>query len=388
MMHRSCSFLICLLGYTGLSAPTIAAPPPRDTETVGTQLSAKEKRDLLTRLASDQWQVREAAEQQIVGMGEAARPLVAELLTKTTDAEARARLKLALERIDQDRISGASIITLHMKDATPRQAFDALSRQCFAPLKPFPDNLWDQQKWPTVAVDIDRKPFWEAIAALSEQTGVRLQSAGQGLRLMRDGPARTGRTIVSGAFLVVATEINLSQTISLGDGKRQSNFAVVLWFAPEPKLQVLSGGAESDLQEAIDDRGNSLLPDGADGRASPSGQISEWGWPVTLKYPEQPGTKITRLRGAASFVVQTASQKIKLRDLASIRQKPQAAAGLTIVVQDIKQNGRTYELSLSIRHDGADGRWPAIEQTIYQRLKISDAAGRPFEYRGMSTRGN
>ena len=179
-------------------------------------------------------------------MGEAARPIIHELLSRALpDAETRTRLEAALAQIDENRVIGASFITMHLKDATPRSVFEELSRQCYADLQPFPPNLFDQGGSPKVTIDIDRRPFWTAMNQIADKTGIDLQQYNEGIRLMRGGfRMNSPYSTVQGPFLIVATQITRTQTEMLANGGgASSDFSMQMMAYSEPKLHVLSSTA-------------------------------------------------------------------------------------------------------------------------------------------------
>src|SRR5207237_6920798 len=98
------------------------------------------------------------------------------LLKETNDEEARTRVEAALRQIEENRITGASLITLHMKGAKPAEVFAEISRQASAELRPSPVNLWESKSWPTFDIDIDRQPFWEVIGDVCNRFGVAPQN--------------------------------------------------------------------------------------------------------------------------------------------------------------------------------------------------------------------
>ncbi|MCE9581605.1 MAG: hypothetical protein K8T20_03710 [Planctomycetes bacterium] len=58
---------------------------------------------LLAKLADDSWSVREQAEQDLIGLGPAARPLIEKEIERTEDAEIKMRLRNALREIGKPR---------------------------------------------------------------------------------------------------------------------------------------------------------------------------------------------------------------------------------------------------------------------------------------------
>jgi hypothetical protein len=343
---------------------------------------------LLARLSNDAWQQRQRAQDELVRMGEAARPLVKELFARTADVEVRTRLEAALAQIDEDRVSGPSYITLHFKDADPKAVFAELSRQCYTELKTFPENLFDLPGGNTVTLDIDHQPFWTAMKEVADKTGIDLQQYGEGMRLVRGAfRMKSAFSAVRGPFLVVATQVDYSQTVMLANGGgAMSNFSVNLIAYSEPKLQVINSTSAVKLEEAIDDAGNSMLPTGPNTRGYYGGNGGVWNLYAQLHHPDHPGQKIARLRGNANFVIQTRSQKIEI-PVAGIKENAQIIGDMPVVLHDLKKNGDLWELRLSATPDAMGARWAQLQQSVQSRLQIVDAQGRPLEHRGMSSRG-
>jgi hypothetical protein len=277
---------------------------------------------------------------------------------------------------------------MHFKDAEPKAVFAELSRQCYAELKPFPDNLWEMPGGSKVTIDIDHQPFWTAMKQITDKTGIDLQQYNEGSRLMRGGfRMNSPYTTVRGPFLVLATQVDYSQTVMLANGGgANANFALHLVAYSEPKIQVLSSTSAVKLEEAVDDAGNSLMPIGPDNRGYYGGSGGTWNLYAQLHHPDHPGQKIARIRGSAKFVIQTKSQKIEI-PAASIKETAQVIGDMPVVIHDLKKNGEIWELRLSATPDALGNRWAQLQQSVQSRLQIVDAQGQPLDHRGMSSRG-
>ena len=366
-------------------------------------------RDLAAGLADDDSVRRQHAEDGLVAMGEAARGLIQELITRTEDAEVRARLESALARIAADRLTGPSYVTLRLKDATPAAAFTELSRQGFTHLRPFPDDLWAQGNWPALSIELERQPFWAAAQALTAEAGVGLQAWDGGLRLVQGPGQLTGPSVVHGPFLVVATHVTRSQTIMLGNPDappparpaivrgRNNEFGVHLLIVPEPKLSVVRAASAVRLVAALDDRGNNLAPPrGAGGHTSANGHGGVWNVYARLNYPDaDAGTRIARLAGSATFAVQTRSEQIEIADPLNVNDAFRVLAGSRVTFHRMARRGDRYELTASLSPDGVGGGdgggaggTSMLFQSMQTRLRLLNAAGEPLERRGFNSQGN
>src|ERR1051325_6149201 len=102
-------------------SPQGAAAPLSDAE-------AQQAEQLISTLSSDTWQARQQAQDALVQIGLDLRPRLLRLMRQTRDEEVRTRAEAALGQIEENRISGISYITLHMKQALPKEIFANLSR--------------------------------------------------------------------------------------------------------------------------------------------------------------------------------------------------------------------------------------------------------------------
>src|SRR6266704_2025841 len=84
---------------------------------------------LVRQLAADDWQTRQKAQDALVQYGLDIRPRLNAALRETKDEEVRTRVEAALRQIEENRATGASLITLHMKGAKPAEVFTEIARQ-------------------------------------------------------------------------------------------------------------------------------------------------------------------------------------------------------------------------------------------------------------------
>src|SRR3954464_2052731 len=103
---------------------------------------------LIKQLSDDNYQTRQDAQDQLVRFGTDARPALQELLTRTTDPEARTRAEAALGMIEENRTTGASLVTLHVADAAADVVLKELSKQGMSPIATSPENLFRQEHQP------------------------------------------------------------------------------------------------------------------------------------------------------------------------------------------------------------------------------------------------
>jgi hypothetical protein len=404
---------------SAVAADGAASRPPTTAPAI-----AVDPADLLRRMASDDWKQRQAAERELVRLGEDALPAINAMLNgdgaaaaggAKLDAETRARLQGARRQIAEDGALGATYVTLHLKDAAPAEAVAALAKASRGPLRTYPDNLFEHGQWPRITLDLDRVPLWDAMRQLCDRLGLAPNGWNDGLRLMPnngegdgqfDGPSSS-----DGPFLIVANEVHHNRSVRLvaaagaapvAARAGEDDFGVQFSAFAEPKLTVLSCSETVVIDEAVDDHGNSLRPeDEAPPIEEPGVFVTNrgtvWDLQAPLRYPaKNPGTKIARLRGSVSFTIQSAAETIEIPDpLRATAVTTRVVSGVTIEIQPLRKEqtvgggeGKGYELKLSLT-GGATipglGRPDAAQLTVQRGLRLLDDKGRALHTRSFGS---
>jgi len=371
---------------------TAPATAPATRPTTGPALPSAE--EMLKKLASDNWHERKMAQDQLVRLGEDAKPLVREVIRRAPDAESRKNAEAALAQIEENRITGPSFVSIHVKDAEPKEVMAELSRQCFAPLHTWPDNLWDQGQWPKITLDFDHAPFWTVMQQVCQKFGVNFQPFNNnGLRLMRGGMQVAGDTAIEGAFLIVAQQITYSRTRMFGQGQgEQTNFGINFFVYPEPKLTVVRSAGSIKLDEAADDLGNNLVPLGNNNQFFSGGYgWGGWGLYAQLQYPTKKklGSRLVKFKGTTSFVVQTKMEKLEIANPMSLTAVNKVVNGTAVTIKELKKNGDGYDLKLTVNQNAAQGNvLGELTEQVQNRINLEDAQGTVFDHRGMGTSGS
>jgi hypothetical protein len=368
------------------TAPTQAASAPATEPVVGATTSPTTRpvgADLIDALSSPDPRARRHAAEDLLKLGESARPLLEDLLKETKDLDVITRAQATLAQLAENRMIGPSYITLHFKNAPAREVAQELGRQAFAPLRPFPENLWDDPGIPKVTIDVERQPFWKAMRQFTEQTGLDLQPYVDGMRLMRGMGRSSGVAVVQGPFLIVAQQISRMQVVQLGPhGGQHSEFSMQMVAYPEPKIVAVQGGTTMEIKEAVDDAGNSLVGGTADRRMFSMGNSGAWQLYARLNWPPHPGKRIVRLVCATTFTLQTKSQKLEIPDVLNAKEQTHTLGGTEVTFHGLTKAEDNWELKISA------GNGVPFQQLMQNRLQLLDADGNALERRGMSGQGN
>lgn len=346
--------------------------------------TAKEMESLIADLSSDSWQVRQKAQDGLAQLGPQVRPRLTQLLQQTNDEEVRTRAEAILRQVDETRNTGASLITMHLKQASPKKVFAELSRQAGADLHPDPLNLWDSRRWPAIDVDIDNQPFWLALKEVCQKLDVTLHGNGWSRDMViTDRNAGTqiwgaAPFVVQGPFLFLANHINSGISVDLhqpNNVSRETHLQILVF--AEPKIRVLQGSYVARLEQVLDEKGNSLMMQ----RLTPDGMqpVVNWFWnlSVSLAPPPNAGRRIAKLKGSARYLIQTRAERAEIPDVLAARNVSKVVAGRRFVLKEVRRNGDAYTVHLTLYRTGwAPAEWSLLYP--YNFFKLEDAKGRPL----------
>jgi hypothetical protein len=352
-----------LVGALALAEPTGAVRQAGDSE------------NWITQLAADDWKVRQQAEDRLVAVGEEALPRLAKLAGSAADGEVRTRAQSAMARIEQERITGKSLVTMDLKDATAAEALAELARQARAPIPTDPPNLLGKTS-KRVSLRVDHKPFWEVMQSFSAQTGLEVAEITRhnreiGLGLTQGGTGWMEKPIaLSGPLLIRADRLSRISTARLkAPGGVSEEFNISLTAFAEPKLRVLDYSGTLRLREVVDERGNSLIPpeDGAGpanvdvfGNAR-DGNTCRWEVGATLHRPKGAGTRIRRFSASCAVQVQTRSAVLEA-PMAGARNAERVVDGLRMAVKTLDA-GRC---EVAVFRDGrSETEWLGVRLQLY-----------------------
>jgi hypothetical protein len=367
-LYATCLALALPAAATFALAGDQPPPPPAATQPATASLTVPSADEVLKQLSNGEWRQRRQAIEQLVALGPDAEPVLRELLQRELDGETRKNVELAIGRIRENRVMGPTMLTLHVKDASPAQVFANIARQCSIPVPTWPEKLWDQPGWPNLTLDFDRRPFWEVMDELSKRLQVDyLTTEPQDLRIARDSGHPSGATFLSGAFLLTADVMTF-----------RNGMTVELSIYGEPKV-VITRAISFKLDRAEDDHGNVLLPQTSRrffGRRFRTGSRQ---LPMPFQRPPEEVNRIAHFQGSIKIAIQTASEIWKVADLLTMSPQTRTVDSMPITLESFgtARVGEGYELVLSVPSGwSSKGTQDELVELIRKRLQVLDAHGR------------
>ena len=319
---------------------------------------------IVGRLVAPRAAERAEAERALLRLGDDVLPALAKA-AGTADLELRAKVAALRDAIEAARLTRPTLVALDLIDVSPRQAASAIGEKAGVVILIEPEGGGPMARPPgdrpaTRPFSLREPgpiPLWAALDRWAEQSGLRLDPAMNSAIMQRMPPiadARGRRRVLTGRELVYrrkddspeapASDFGPLRTTIVGlrlDRKRDfsrnvdapnlpeasATFTVTLSTRAEPKLSLVAAD-EARLDEAIDDRGQSLLspiqappPPANPYLLNPSAREQGGTAPIVLalRPPEDPGVTIARLSGTyRAMVVGRTGESVAIPLAASI----------------------------------------------------------------------
>ena len=316
-MTVACLALLTLIG--------LGEPPPDVTE-------------LVVRLGSVRSAEREAAAGALERMGRAALPALRGA-RDSRDLKVRARAAALLDAIEGRQLISATLVPLDFRDRPVAEVVETIGKRCGMVLMLVSDGAPKLPPRPITLEAPDSVPFWTALDRLCQAGGLRVVPPSETWQFRRQvmpngmgGPQRrrtTGTELLLvpqdgrgigpvsdfGAFRIVLTTLHHQRDrvffrdapAPSGSTSESERFLARVQVMVEPRL-TLAWDGKPVLSEAIDDQGQSLVPERNPKLLRESGPVLEFGsrpdlLDIPMTYPERPGKTIMRLRGMLPAVV-------------------------------------------------------------------------------------
>jgi hypothetical protein len=381
-----------------IAALVIALPSP------GVPAAEQDVQGLIAQLKSDDWRARQEAVDKLVAMGDLAIPHLRQLVATTQDNEVRTRAASALARIDEQRRVGASVVTLKLTGVPASKAFEDLFRQADAALQTDPPGLFQGKNGLPVSLDVERRPFWDVMQSLCAQAGLEPttlhrhgRDVGLGLVVagstggLKKGAAGERRSwddapiTLAGPLLIRADRLTVVSNVHMKAPQAIAReFHIMFTAFAEPKLKVLDYSGVVRLDEAVDDRGNSLVPIDDQGQGanaevfgnSRGGYTSHWELGATLRYPlTNRGRTIKRLKARAALEVVTQSAVLDL-PLREARNAGKTVGGVRMLVKGFDPAASRCDVVID-REGRGDMEWFGLRSLLNAgEARLLDQEGR------------
>lgn len=385
----------CLLtGLVAVSGPAEqkpvgrVAPPP-----------APAVDQLVANLGSDDYRTREKAGRDLLARGQAAVPAMRAAMLATGSPEVQRRLEVLVRKLDVERLTAPTRVTLSLKNKTAAEALAAIAEQTGYAIETPEDDEDDE---PRHDFAFEAVPFWEAVDRVAGvSNGLVSRWRGAHSEFLFERQQASEQAVYAGPFRFDVTEVVVERSVAVSRTDRQKPRAraaatrLSVGFEAEPKTPVLAV-SRVEVLRAVDDRGASLLPV-EDAEADQRGGLGVDAYGVgatdlTLRAPSREAEGIKSVKARIGLVL-GARQVTDVVIKNPLDGKGRAVTGTATEVEVGKlrpdastPGGYSLDVKLTDREaerrekDGADGVWTWTDRSerAWQLVELLDGRGNKY----------
>ena len=359
--------------------PAVAADPASTQPAVANMSSDA----LLAALSMPGWRDRRDAIHELYALGPDAETKVHELLRRDLNQEQRKNVERALQLIADNRQLGATLISLHLKQATAANAMQAFLSQSAGDI-PFDPEFWKRLGSQKVTLDVDREPFWDVLRTLSTQLNFAFINDAQELQFSRGVQKVADGISTDGAFLFGANAYTTRRSL-----------IVEIIACGEPKVPVIRT-LDLTIHRGVDDQGNVLLSQsgrgGMGGRRGNNGFMGarRWGGPTRegprlvnaiFQHPQDGVIRVAELTGQITISVQSGSSSWEIDEPINMSPVTRTIDSIPVTIHALRGDGDSYELRASVPFGWSDTTVPASEimDLMRRNMQLLDASGKALQ---------
>ncbi|HUE71064.1 MAG TPA: hypothetical protein VMP01_09260 [Pirellulaceae bacterium] len=338
---------------------------------------------LIRQLDSDQQAKREAAEKELVALGEDVLPLLPPI-TRTTPAEVKNRLG----RVRKTLMDLAIAATTKPKFVT--LSGEMLLSEALAEIEKqtgnrVTDSREEDKSDPKITLQLDKAPFWEALDTILDAAQLTLYNydteQGELSYIARDENAlpRIGRGTYSAIFRLEPTRIEIDADLRNPASKALRLTVDAAW---EPRVRPVVIMLPVGQFQATDDGGNAVEVDSGDGDLEFS--VDGFGAGVELvipfKIPARTVKQIASIKGKLTAVLLGREETYEFPNPESKKGAEEERGGVTVILDQCRKVDELLEARMRVKFDKASNALESHRGWIYNNpCYLEDAKGDKVE---------
>jgi len=378
-----------LVAFLALAFGSTAAPAQQVSESVLKDRVAQ----LVERLESPKVEARAAAEKSLIDLGTRVLPLLPTVIDKKkTDLNERVeRVRAALLEKDEKINLGASKITLKGNGMRLTEAIKALQSQSGNIITDLREANGAEATNPALDLDIQDKPFFEALDIIAEKAGVTINPyTGDGtLGLMAGGmaPATPDKPamgkpllIYSGPFRIQFKQLAIVKDLGATEGTATASFEV-LW---EPRIRPMLLAVKNEELKIVDDRDKEVKPQvGQEENETglrAGNCVAELN--LNLTAPERAAKTFKSLKVKGAVTVPAGMRQFKFPKL-SATNVLQKQGDISVLLESTEVEEQIWRVALQVSYPEGGENFDSYRQGLFNnRLWLQKADGTRFEHNG------
>ena len=347
---------------------------------------------LVERLDSPKMEARAAAEKALIDLGPRVLPLLPDKVDKARkdQAERVERVRSALREKDEKVNLGPSIVTLQGKGIRLTEAIKALQSQSGNLINDLREANGSEATNPALDLEIEGKPFYEALDIVAEKAGVAVTPyTNDGTLGLIAGPGepRPGMpamakppVVYSGPFRVEFKQISIVRDFNAAAGTASAQF-VVLW---EPRLRPMLLAMKNDELKIVDDQGKDVAPQVMDEAGETALRAGNCAAEINLALaaPERAAKSLASVKVKGAVTVPAGMRAFRFPNLAAAN-VVQKQGDLTVTLESTEVDEQTWKVALAVSYPEGGPAFESYRQGLFNnRLWLQKPDGSRFEQNG------
>ena len=305
---------------------------------------------------------REAAEKSLVELGPEALPFLPatndRMPAETVDRLVRVRQALMRQGVEDS--AKATLVTLSAQQMPLDKALESISKQTGNQVIDHRQEQGERASGVRLSFDIVKKPFWQALDGLLDDTGLSIYNYGRDRALYvvnrPAGQAPRGALVsYSGPFRVAPARFEAMSDLQNPANRSLKLFLEVAW---EPRLHPINLVQPLAAVQAVGSDGDvSLVGGQGEPELNPGSESSAVEIPVVFALPPRKVSAIATLKGRIKAMVPGPAEEFRFTELpiakAGIDAKrvEQRKAAVTVFIDRVRKNNDAWELEMRAKFE-------------------------------------
>lgn len=347
---------------------------------------------LVERLEATKVEARAAAEKSLVDLGARVLPLLpASVDKKKLDlAERVERVRKVLQEKEENINLGASKVTIQGEAIRLTEAIKALQAQSGNVITDLREANGTEATNPALALDIQDKPFFEALDVVAEKAGVTftpytndgtLGIMAGAMEAQPGMPAMPKPLVVyTGPFRVAFKQISIVKDFGTPNGTATAQFDV-MW---EPRIRPMLLAIKNEALKITDDQGKEIKPQVAMEANETGLRAGNCAVEVNLNLiaPERSAKSLATLKVKGDVTVPAGMRLFKFPNLAAAN-VVQKQGDIGVTLEGVEVDEQTWKIGLQVDFPASGPAFDSYRQGLFNnRLWLQRADGSRFDHNG------